>query len=199
MKTRKGGMFEWLSKPKVPPTVSPTVAPSNKVLSPFFNGATSQTVYTAKDYMNTDGIGSRLTQGDVDEIDHKIEAEISDPSSTNTEVDNGLTKATQFEGKIKKAIVGAIAAYNIAEKSRDSVNIKYINKKVARSEAKCGSVTCKVRGRKITNALKEILTLGDSTLGSIGVLAAASTILNYGANNIGIRTQTQGGRKTRRR
>jgi len=189
-KTRKGGIGWFSSAPKVAPTVS------SKVISPFLNGAIDQTVFTAKDYMNTNGIGSRLTQTEVDEINNKIEAEIGDPSSTNTEVDSGLTKATQFEGKIKKAIVGAISAYNIAEKSRDSVNIKYLTKKVARSDAKCGSVTCKVRGRKITNALKDILTLGDSALGSIGVGAAASTILNYGANNMGVRTQ--GGRKTRR-
>jgi len=116
-----GGVLDWFSsEPSVPTVKSPfsnyddNDRRQRRVNNPPFNPQRRlDSVYNARDFMNENGVGSKLTMAEADEINSKIESEKADPSSTNKIVEEGLNKATQFEGKIRKAIIASISTYNV--------------------------------------------------------------------------------------
>jgi hypothetical protein len=196
MKIRKGGEGGFFSDmfasaknlatkataiPSTPATPATMSDPNKK--SPFLENSKSfnPSVYNATEFMNTNGKGSILTLDEANEINAEIVAEFDDVTATakDKRIDEGINIARNYEGKIKKALVGAIGAYNFSEQTIDKMNPNYITKKVARSRTRCGTVTCKVRGRKIKNALKELLTLDEGALANLGLSAIAMGVVNH--------------------
>ena len=156
------------------------------------NGDIDKTVYTAADYANYNGIGSTLDDAEVNEINREIDNEITTGTNSDDVINADMHTAASYEGKIRKSLVSAIAAYNLFEKTKDQTNPMYALKKVARSKSKCGTVTCKARGKKIKNALIELLKLNEGALGNLGILGTVvpgavnygKDLVNQGVNSI---------------
>jgi hypothetical protein len=193
MKTRKGGnMFSDFFKSTPSATQSetqsatPPSTPSTSVKSPYLPNSKelNPAYYNATDYMNTNGMGSKLSVEEATQINDEIVDELDQAVADAKDklIGEHISIARNYEGKIKKAIVASIGAYNFAEQTQDKMNPMYAIKQVARSNSRCGTVTCKGRGLKIKKALKEILELDAGALGNLGLSAAAMGAFNYVKN-----------------
>ena len=90
-----------------------------------------------------------------------------------------ISEINNQPGKIRKGIVSAISGYNVADRMLNKLTNK------TKSKYPCGSITCKVRGRKIKKALLDMYTnYSEEALGSIGVSDALTSVGTYWGRKI---------------
>jgi hypothetical protein len=139
-----------------------------------------------------DGSPNKLSQADIDAIRAELDKEISETNSTNSAVsdtqklqmiNNAIYNLRNVPGKIRKAIVAAIGAYNVTQRRFDNLD-PYLKRGV-KSGYPCGTFTCKQRGKKIKKALVELSQVDEHALGNLGVGGVAVATANQVGSTVG--------------
>jgi len=91
-------------------------------------------------------------------------------------VSDAIMRMRNSPGKLRKAILAAIGAYNTLEYG---LNHAMLREGYKTSPYTCGSIECKERGTKIKKALMNIAVLPANVLGAYGFVDTAMSALNH--------------------